>query len=530
MINYLVEIFIYQAIFISLYQLLKTEPLFKVNRFYLLISLAISLILPLINFSYLYSIEVNNEYVQWLQPIQIGTGQLSNATNDFATSSSSTGFQWNFYLLFYTLGLITYSIWFSFKNRNLFHHLRRSSQSFYRDKKLVILPNTSTAFSFWNRIYIGENITEPQREIILEHEYQHLKQKHSWDLLALEVLQFALWFNPLIVLYKKHLRQIHEFEADRFATQNTTKSSYVNTLLNQNFGSQNISFVNSFYQSSNLKKRINMLHKSKFNRLKYLLIFPILSLAILISCTQDSGVEQEMTLEEQQADRKAFHDKLFKSEPDFFDKVEKKPDVKTLLNSYHIEVKEEYSEHEEEKVGLVLGLLKLSNVYKNDQDYQDRIDKEINKTKGLQSIVAILEEKMKGNSITQQTEVQELDPNSDIPFALIDQVPHPATCNGKTGEALKQCVSEFISTHVNQNFDTGLGKELGLSGRNRVSVQFKIDKNGNIIDVRARAPHPELEKEAQRVIKTLPQMIPGQVDGEKVNVLYGLPINFVIQE
>ncbi len=529
MINYCIEIFIYQALFIGLYQLLKSEPLFNINRSYLLTSLAISLVIPFINFVDLYSMEINETYVQWLQPINIGFQSLDNTEAIMSNPSTTKGFMWSFYHLFYGLGLLVYALWFILKNEGFFKYLNLSSQSSYKNKKVVILPNTSTAFSFWNRIYLGEHIPEYQRDIILEHEYQHLRLKHTWDLIALEVLQLLLWFNPLIYIYKRQLRQIHEFEADHLATQNTSKSSYVNTLLNQSFGCQNISFVNSFYQSSNLKKRIKMLHKTNSKRLKYLLILPVLILAILISCTKESVVNQEMTKEEEQTDRKAFHDKLFKGEPDFFERLDKKPDLKTLLNDYDIEVKEKYSEHEEGKIALVLGILKMSTVYKNDKDYQNRIDNEINQSVGLQNVYEILQEKMKANNIRSETEIQELDPNSDIPFALLDQVPHPSSCIDKSDEALKKCVSDFISTHVNKNFDTGLGAKLGLSGKNRVSVQFKINKFGNIVNVRARGPHPKLEEEAQRVIKNLPQMIPGKVDGENVNVLYGLPINFIIQ-
>lgn len=131
--------------------------------------------------------------------------------------------------------------------------------------------------------------------------------------------------------------------------------------------------------------------------------------------------------------------------------------------------------------------------------------------------------------IVEVEEVQEVEEEiGDVPFALIQQVPiYPGCENAKDK---KQCMSDKITQHVNKKFDTGLGAELGLSGRNRVSVQFKIDKNGDIVDVRARGPHPRLEREAVNVIKALPKMKPGEQRGQKVGVLYGLPINFVIQD
>lgn len=529
MINYCIEIFIYQALFIGLYQLLKSEPLFKINRIYLLLSLSISLILPVISFGNLNPIIINDSYAQWLQPININTQSIDNTEAIMSNLSNTPSFSWNYFDLLYGFGLLTYSLWFIIRNRSIFKYLKHSSHSTYNGKNVVFLPNSSTAFSFCNRIYLGEDVPESQREVILEHEYQHLKLKHSWDMMVLELLQFILWFNPLIYIYKRHLRQVHEFEADHLATQNTSKKAYVNTLLNQCFDCQNISFVNSFYHSSNLKKRISMLHKSKFNRLKYLLILPVLSLAILISCAEENEVDQELTQEEQKADIKNFNQILLNKDSNIFDKLENKPDLKTLLNSYEIDIKDEYSEHEEGKIALVMGFIKFSSEYRNDKAYQSQIDREINQSKGLKKAAKKLEEYMSNRNEREVTEVQELDPNSDIPFALLDRVPHPESCKDFSGDELKKCVSKFIATHVNKNFNTDLGSELGLSGKVRIVAQFKIDKNGDIVDVKTRAPHPKLEKEAVRILESLPKMIPGSVNGENVNVLYGLPINFMVQ-
>lgn len=131
--------------------------------------------------------------------------------------------------------------------------------------------------------------------------------------------------------------------------------------------------------------------------------------------------------------------------------------------------------------------------------------------------------------IVEVEEVEEVEEEiGDVPFELIQKVPIFPGCENAKDK--KKCMSEKINKYVNKKFDTGLGSELGLSGRNRVSVQFKIDKNGDVVNVRARGPHPRLEQEAIKVIKALPKMKPGEQRGQKVGVLYGLPINFVIQD
>jgi hypothetical protein len=117
----------------------------------------------------------------------------------------------------------------------------------------------------------------------------------------------------------------------------------------------------------------------------------------------------------------------------------------------------------------------------------------------------------------------------EVNFASIENVPIYPGCEG-TESALKACLQEKIATYVNANFNVKLGKELNLeTGLNEVFVMFKIDNEGNIMDVKARAPHKKLEEEALRVIKSLPKMMPGKQKGRAVGVKYALPIAFMVE-
>lgn len=120
---------------------------------------------------------------------------------------------------------------------------------------------------------------------------------------------------------------------------------------------------------------------------------------------------------------------------------------------------------------------------------------------------------------------------ADVPFAVIENVPiFPGCENMKNNDERKKCMSEKVQEFVQRRFNTDLGSQLGLSGVNRVIVVFKIDKNGNITDVRSRAPHPRLEQEAARVVNQLPKMQPGKQRGKPVGVSYSLPIVFQVQD
>ena len=120
---------------------------------------------------------------------------------------------------------------------------------------------------------------------------------------------------------------------------------------------------------------------------------------------------------------------------------------------------------------------------------------------------------------------------ADVPFSVIEDVPiFPGCENENDNEARRACMSEKVQQFVNRRFNTDLGSELGLSGINRIYVQFRIEKDGSVSVLGARAPHPRLQQEAERVVDQLPDMQPGKQRGQPVGVLYSLPIVFRVQD
>ena len=130
----------------------------------------------------------------------------------------------------------------------------------------------------------------------------------------------------------------------------------------------------------------------------------------------------------------------------------------------------------------------------------------------------------------EEVEVEEVEEDVEVPFHVIENVPVYPGCEKGNNEAKKKCMSEKIQKFVQKKFNTDLAGDLGLTGRQRISVLFKIDRQGNITGVRSRAPHPRLEKEAARVINLLPKMKPGKQRGKSVTVPYSLPIIFQVQD
>ncbi|MCH3881082.1 MULTISPECIES: energy transducer TonB [Tenacibaculum] len=117
----------------------------------------------------------------------------------------------------------------------------------------------------------------------------------------------------------------------------------------------------------------------------------------------------------------------------------------------------------------------------------------------------------------------------DVPFSIIEEVPVFPGCTGTKAQK-KDCLNKKMRKHVQRNFDAELANELGLApGKKKIYVQFKIDKDGSITAINARAPHPRLKKEAIRIAKKLPKMKPGRQRGKAVRVGYTLPITFNVE-
>ncbi|MBP1838360.1 energy transducer TonB family protein [Formosa algae] len=105
----------------------------------------------------------------------------------------------------------------------------------------------------------------------------------------------------------------------------------------------------------------------------------------------------------------------------------------------------------------------------------------------------------------------------------------PGCESSKSNEARKTCMSEKLSKLIQKKFNVNLASEEGLTGIQKIHVQFKINNKGEVTDVKARAPNKTLENEAKRVIGQVPTMIPGKQRNKNVSVMYTMPILFKVQ-
>lgn len=118
----------------------------------------------------------------------------------------------------------------------------------------------------------------------------------------------------------------------------------------------------------------------------------------------------------------------------------------------------------------------------------------------------------------------------EVPFINIEDAPVFKGCEGLSKKDNKVCFDKKMKQFVQRNFDTDLANELGLhSGIHKIQTQFLINDKGNVVEIKIRAPHKQLEREANRLIKKLPKFTPGKQRSTPVKVRYTLPIAFRVE-
>ncbi|MCF6308460.1 MAG: M56 family metallopeptidase [Flavobacteriaceae bacterium] len=474
MIHYILQIIAFQLLFLVVYDLfLKKELYFNWNRVYLILTPILSFVLPLIKIDFIRN-NIPSEYVVQLPAVILGRisgNEMATVILDevtvFGASVLSTGM---IIQLIWLTGMLVSFSFFIFKLYKIYQLKRTGTKTKINKTTIVSLPETDASFSFLNTIFLGESLSAEQKETILLHEKAHIEEKHSFDLLFFEAIKIICWFNPLVYVFQNKMTLLQEYIADEKAASVKGKKAYYNKLLSQMFQTESISFINTFFNHSLIKKRIIMLQKStpnardyKIRQLKYLLLIPIIGVMLTYtSCVKEPETVQTNSVSE------------------------KISELKIALENEQLSEKDK-----KELLTLIFG---------------------------------------SGDSFVEKREIEDYEKGSVIPFATIDRVPIYPDCTGTTNEELKRCMSEKIMKLVQKEFNTELAADLGLEGKQRISVQFKIDELGNIVGVRARAPHKSLEKEALRVVSKLPKMKPGEQDGKPVAVLYSLPILFKVEE
>ena len=128
-------------------------------------------------------------------------------------------------------------------------------------------------------------------------------------------------------------------------------------------------------------------------------------------------------------------------------------------------------------------------------------------------------------SFGQDENVKKNGKESEKPFVIIDDVPMFRSCKNVFKSQRRECFQNKMTKHIRKHFYyPKYAFNRGIQGR--VFVQFIIEKDGSISEIKTRGADKSLEKAALKIIKKLPKLIPGKANGKPVRVPYSIPITW----
>lgn len=283
MITYLLQVSLCWIFFYSIYHLiLRKETFFSTNRWYLLLSLWGSLLIPPLG--------------QWVKQLfttsPADMGQVLYLLSETPmyisqTLESRPQIDW-LQIAIYTLylsGVVVVGTRLLYGLYKIWHLYRNGRKVREQSYTLIYTNKEHLPFSFFNIVFFSEKVNlKPVFHQVIKHELSHVQQWHSLDVLLVELLQVFFWFNPILILYKKSLRESHEYFADACVLQGEDPKNYGRILLGQSASGLEIALANQFFNSQ-LKQRVRMMYQKKSNRsarLKYLMAVPLLFLALIL--------------------------------------------------------------------------------------------------------------------------------------------------------------------------------------------------------------------------------------------------------
>ena len=459
------------AIFLSMmyipYMLmLRKESFFHFNRILLVCIMLLSLILPLCDF---HALSIENNPIQHGM-IVIGTPTaVVESANNVTTIEEINWFAVAFYV--YIIGMAATFIWKMVQLAVLYGTIRNGV--LWKDEQygttIYCHAQDIAPFSWLNTIVISEDDYNNNATEILRHEMGHIEHRHSFDIILANIVQTIQWWNPLSWILASSLRDVHEYEADdAVLTSGVNIHQYQTLLIRKAVANTTYTFANSFNHSL-LKKRITMMVKEKSNpwmRTKALLLIPMSAIALCAFATPNLNVLAEKVMET--------NEKIIRIR-------------KTLAYLQTLRI----SPYEIARI--------LAERKESEKKYVEKIRQTTKLNSGEKSkVYDVVDEKN-----------QVLD--------VADEMPEfPGGI---------QALIQYLTNTVKYPEESESKGEQG-----RVICTFVVEADGKVSNTMiAKGVTPALDKEAERVVRSMPNWTPGKLNGQNVRVKYTLPVTFMFQ-
>jgi len=558
---------------------------FRHNRVYLLGAIILSLLLPAIA-PYIVMSEEQIPVVHW----SYIAAEMENVYVRYDAGYDYETMLWAGLKAVYGIGVLVVLARMIFGLRRIYQYYCTGDKDVKNGFNIITTDAVHLPFSFFKSVYISRHIPLSDHvQTILEHEEIHIKHWHTVDVLFAEAIQAFFWFNPVMILYKRALRQAHEYLADDIICSKNSISSYTELLLSKSQTGIELALTNQFFHSQ-IKKRIQMMTKNKTNRnaaWKYALVLPLLmGLVVLFSSSTAKQQLQDVVSGSHDSIPKPpapppppaphlLHGNALMPEgvmAIIVDEAFIKVDLKNGVSKYYY--KNNASDMQEfenfygkipshdivppppppipnlintdpERFAKELGFDKNplyvvdNKVYKQDLfniDPSDVLSITV-MTKSCHDINEIVKKygKQAENGVvfiytkSYKGSIQE-EPEKEI-FKIVEQMPRFPGCENEPSQFEKKDCSnrkmlDYIAKHLKYPSEA---KDKSIEGT--VVAQFTINKDGSVSDINIiRDIGGGCGQAVIEMLKTMNDMpekwLPGKQAGKNVNVLYTLPVKF----
>lgn len=244
------------ALFLVYKSILENSKMHRFNRIYLVLALVFSLVMPFV------SIPVATESVVQVTRQALLVPMAIQPSQNVASENPNDYFEMALWTI-YAVGLLLFGIRFARNLLQIFRTIRDNPTEKRDGVTYVLIDSETIPHTFLNYIFV--NSDEFRKRCIeaelFTHEVTHATQKHSIDILAVEILNTILWFNPILILFKKAVKLNHEFLADEAVIARHDRISYQELLLSKAHFSTQFALASSF-NFSITKKRMIMMTKT----------------------------------------------------------------------------------------------------------------------------------------------------------------------------------------------------------------------------------------------------------------------------
>lgn len=524
------------ALFYLFYRLLLSKETFhRFNRIALLGVMLISCLLPLVRVTVDRATVVNTSVMLVEEDMLMYPWEMQTVVQEEAA------FPWREWLVaVYLLGIFFFllrNLWSLVRMLYLIRHSR--CRQMENGICLVVHQEGFAPFSWMKYIVISQTDLDENGTDILTHEEAHIRNRHSWDLLLVELCIWLQWFNPAAWLLKQELQNVHEYEADEAVLrQGIDAKRYQMLLIKKAVGARLYSIANSFNHSS-LKKRITMMIRKKSNpwaRAKYLYVLPLAAVTVAAFARPEISEPLDEISSVKVNDLSAITGKnspenlsvAATSAADVTLKMKVTDQSGSPIVGASVLIVNSTSGTLTDsegnftlKVGddqrISVSYIGMKSVELSVKECLEKQIKEVRLTSDADSgpqLTVVSQSSESASQKAPQHNTTSEPQNTEEVFMVVENMP-------EFPGGLNACL-KFLADHVAYPKEAAEKKIQG-----RVIVQFVVMKDGSIANARViRSVDPLLDAEALRVIGLMPKWKPGTQRGQAVNVKFTMPITF----